>query len=64
MEKVFGGVRAPSTLGSFLHAFTWGNVGQLNKVHREFLVSLAREAPLLPGAGMRRSPGNRCWSRA
>ena len=50
-EKVFGGVRAPSTLGSFLRAFTWGNVGQLNKVHQEFLVNLAREAPLLPGAG-------------
>ena len=26
---VFGGVRAPSTLGSFLRAFTWGNVRQL-----------------------------------
>jgi hypothetical protein len=50
-EKVFGGVRAPSTLGSFVRAFTWGNVSQLNKVHREFLVNLAREAPLLPGAG-------------
>ena len=23
MEKVLGGVRAPSTLGSFLRAFTW-----------------------------------------
>jgi hypothetical protein len=25
MEVLFGGVRAPSTLGSFLRAFTWGN---------------------------------------
>jgi hypothetical protein len=50
MEKVLGGVRAPSTLGSFLRAFTWGNVCQLNKVHRESLAALAREAPLLPGA--------------
>jgi hypothetical protein len=25
METLFGGVRAPSTLGSFLRAFTWGN---------------------------------------
>ena len=49
--KVFGGVRAPSTLGSFLRAFTWGNVCQLQKTHREVLASLAREAPLLPGAG-------------
>ena len=25
-EAVFGGIRAPSTLGSFLRAFTWGTV--------------------------------------
>jgi hypothetical protein len=50
MEKVFGGVRAPSTLGSFLRAFTWGNVSQLQKAHRQVLRNLAREAPLLPGA--------------
>ena len=51
MGALFGGVRAPSTLGSFLRAFTWGNVSQLDKVHREFLANLTREAPLLPGAG-------------
>jgi hypothetical protein len=51
MDRLFGGVRAPSTLGSFLRAFTWGNVSQLNKAHREFLANLTREAPLLPGAG-------------
>jgi hypothetical protein len=51
MDRLFGGVRAPSTLGSFLRAFTWGNVSQLNKAHRKFLANLAREAPLLPGAG-------------
>jgi hypothetical protein len=50
MGKLFGGVRAPSTLGSFLRAFTWGNVSQLGKTHREFLAGLARQAPLLPGA--------------
>jgi hypothetical protein len=50
MDRLFGGVRAPSTLGSFLRAFTWGNVSQLGKAHREVLVNLAREAPLLPGA--------------
>jgi Transposase DDE domain group 1 len=50
MDRVFGGVRAPSTLGSFLRAFTWGNVSQLQKAHREFLAALARQAPLLPGA--------------
>jgi len=52
MPGLFGGVRAPSTLGSFLRAFTWGNVLQLQKAHREFLTGLARRAPLLPGAGV------------
>src|ERR1043166_3811275 len=47
---LFGGVRAPSTLGSFLRSFTWGNVLQLEKVHREFLAELARRVRLLPGA--------------
>jgi hypothetical protein len=51
MERLFGGVRAPSTLGSFLRAFTWGNVSQLQKTHRELLAGLARTAPLLPGGG-------------
>jgi hypothetical protein len=46
---LFGGVRAPSTLGSHLRSYNWGNVSQLEKAGREFLVRLAREAPLLPG---------------
>jgi Transposase DDE domain group 1 len=50
LPVLFGGIRAPSTLGSFLRAFTWGNVLQLQKVHRRFLAELARRAPLLPGA--------------
>jgi Transposase DDE domain group 1 len=49
MPVLFGDIRAPSTLGSFLRAFTWGNVLQLGKVHREVLAELARRAPLLPG---------------
>ena len=49
MPVLFGGVRAPSTLGSFLRSFTWGNARQLEKVHREFLAELARRTPLLPG---------------
>jgi hypothetical protein len=52
MPALFGGVRAPSTLGSFLRSFTWGNVLQLGKVHRLVLAELARRAPLLPGAGV------------
>jgi hypothetical protein len=51
MPVLFGELRAPSTLGSFLRSFTWGNVLQLGKVHREFLAELARRSPLLPGAG-------------
>jgi hypothetical protein len=49
MPALFGGIRAPSTLGSFLRSFTWGNVLQLGKVHRLVLAELARRAPLLPG---------------
>jgi hypothetical protein len=51
LPALFGGLRAPSTLGSFLRAFTWGNVLQLGKVNRELLAELARRAPLLPGKG-------------
>jgi hypothetical protein len=50
MSTLFGGIRAPSTLGSHLRCYTWGNVSQLEKAGREFLVRLARESPLLPGA--------------
>jgi len=50
LPGLFGGVRALSTLGSFLRSFTWGNVAQLQKVHRQLLAELARRAPLLPGA--------------
>jgi hypothetical protein len=52
MPALFGGIRAPSTLGSFLRSFTWGNVLQLGKVNRLLLAELARRAPLLPGAHM------------
>jgi hypothetical protein len=51
MTALFGGVRAPSTLGSHLRCYTWGNVSQLEKAGREFLAELARRSPLLPGAG-------------
>jgi hypothetical protein len=50
MDALFGGVRAPSTLGSHLRSYTWGNVLQLEKAGRELLARLCREAPLLPGA--------------
>jgi hypothetical protein len=49
MPALFGGIRAPSTLGSFLRSFTWGNSLQLAKVSRLLLAELARRTPLLPG---------------
>ena len=50
LTSVIGQVRAPSTLGSFLRAFNFGNVRQLQALHRRLLAGLARQAPLLPGA--------------
>jgi hypothetical protein len=50
MDILFGGVRAPSTLGSHLRSYAWGNVLQIEKAGRELLARLSREAPLLPGA--------------
>jgi Transposase DDE domain group 1 len=49
MEAVFGGIRAPSTLGSHLRSYRWGKVRQLEAVNRDLLGELARRAPLLPG---------------
>jgi len=50
IPATFGGIRAPSTLGSFLRAFTHGNVRQLAAVHRRVLARLAAQTPVLPGA--------------
>jgi hypothetical protein len=50
MDALFGGVRAPSTLGSHLRSYTWGNVLQIEKAGRGLLARLCRQAPLLPGA--------------
>ena len=49
MDVLFGGIRAPSTLGSHLRSYTWGNVRQLKAVNRQLLAGLATRAPLLPG---------------
>jgi Transposase DDE domain group 1 len=49
MGELFGGIRAPSTLGSHLRSYTWGNVRQLEAANRQLLAELARRAPLLPG---------------
>jgi hypothetical protein len=47
---LFTGVRAPSTLGTFLRTFTFGHVRQLDAVASRFLAALAKNAPILPGA--------------
>jgi hypothetical protein len=49
MNRLFGGVRAPSTLGTFLRAFTFGHVRQLDAVAARLLVGLTNHAPLLGG---------------
>lgn len=48
--ELFEGVRARSTLGTFLRGFTWGHVRQLDKVARRGVVGLSGQTPLLPGA--------------
>jgi hypothetical protein len=50
MGRLFGGIRAPSTLGTFLRAFTFGHVKQLNRVAAEVLVNLAGHTPVLRDA--------------
>src|SRR3954447_19678988 len=49
MAKVFTGAYAPSTLGSFLRAFTFGHVRQLDAVASRFLGNLATNTDLLGG---------------
>jgi hypothetical protein len=49
MRKLFTGIYAPSTLGSFLRQFAFGHVRQLDAVASRFLSNLTEEAPLLPG---------------
>src|SRR5512141_3462654 len=52
MGRVFANAYAPSTLGSFLRAFTFGHVRQLDAVASRFLTRLATQAPLIAqGAG-------------
>lgn len=48
MARLFTGIRAPSTLGTFLRTFTFGHVRQLDAVGARLLAGLAGLAPLLP----------------
>ena len=49
MGRLFGGVRAPSTLGTFLRSFTHGHVQQLDKINAALLGGLAARVPGLLG---------------
>jgi Transposase DDE domain group 1 len=51
MGRLFTGVRAPSTLGTFLRLFTFGHVRQLDAVGAGLLIRLAAATPVLPDAG-------------
>ena len=56
MGRVFNHAYAPSTLGSFLRAFTFGHVRQLDAVASRFLTRLATRAPLIAQSA---GPGGR-----
>lgn len=47
MGKIFTGVYAPSTLGSFLRAFSFGHVRQADAVASRFLLNLAEATGVL-----------------
>lgn len=49
MKKLFAGTYAPSTLGSFLRAFTFGHVRQLDAAAWRWLVNLAGVTPIVAG---------------
>ncbi|MGO0577184.1 IS1380 family transposase [Ornithinimicrobium panacihumi] len=49
MKKVFSACYAPSTLGSFLRAFTFGHVRQLDAVASRVLTNLAHATPVVKG---------------
>jgi hypothetical protein len=51
MGRLFTGVRARSTLGTFLRSFTFGHVRQLDSIASTFLARLVTVSPLLPDAG-------------
>jgi hypothetical protein len=50
MGRLFTGIQAPSTLGTFLRCFTFGHVRQLDAVAAGLLARLAAAAPVLPDA--------------
>jgi Transposase DDE domain group 1 len=53
MKTLFGGVYAPSTIGTLLREFTFGHARQLESVLREHLAGLCERAGLLAGSDVR-----------
>ena len=51
MRRLSGQPYAPSTLGSFLRAFAFGHVRQLDAVASRLLAGLAGRTPVLAGIG-------------
>ena len=49
MKRLFTGIRAPSTLGTFLRAFTFGHIRQPGAVASRLLINMCALAPVLPG---------------
>ena len=50
MDALFGGVRAPSTLGSHLRSYNWGTSCSWRRPAGSCWPGSPRQAPLLPGA--------------
>ena len=49
MDRLFVGLRAPTTLGTHLRAYTFGHVRQLDAIASRLLAGLADHAPILLG---------------
>lgn len=47
MPRLFDGIRAPSTLGTYLRSFTHGHVQQLDRVNAGLLTGLAARLPAM-----------------
>jgi hypothetical protein len=50
MDRVFGGLRAATTLGTHLRGYRFGHVRQLDAVASRVFVKLAKLSPILDGA--------------
>jgi hypothetical protein len=60
LDRLVSGVRAPSTLGTFLRWFSFGHVRQLDAVAARLLAGLASCTPLFAGARRISTSMTRC----